>query len=206
MYTIALLQGKGGTGKTTTAINLAGALAEAGFRVRVADLDPQRSALRWPASGSALDGAVFGLEVEGAKAQFAEISDNADFVLVDTPPTLSSKEPMVAAALADLLIIPSLAGAQEYQRADKTLNTVDVFEVPFRLLACQIDRRERIAQDARATLAQRGPTFDTEISKAVAMREAVFTGQWIGEYAPDSICHRQFRALAQEIINLAEPS
>src|SRR5699024_8057323 len=138
--------------------------------------------------GSALAGAVFGLEAEGAKARFAEISAGADFVLVDTPPTLTTKEPMIAAALADLLIVPSLAGAQEYQRADKTLNTVDVFEVPYRLLACQIDRRERIAQQARDTLAQRGPTFDTEISKAVAMREAVFTGQWIGEYAPNSVC------------------
>src|SRR5699024_10444330 len=169
MYTIALLQGKGGTGKTTTVINLAGALVEQGYRVRVADLDPQRSALGWPAEGSALAGLVHGLGTDSAKQQFAEISAGADFVIIDTPPTLTTKEPMIAAALADLLIVPSLAGAQEYQRADKTLTTVDVFEVPYRLLACQIDRRERIAQQARDTLAQRGPTFATEVSKAVAM-------------------------------------
>jgi chromosome partitioning protein len=41
--TIAFVQRKGGSGKTTTCLNLAGALAEAGNRVLLIDLDPQCS-------------------------------------------------------------------------------------------------------------------------------------------------------------------
>ena len=47
MRTIAVAHHKGGTAKTTTTVNLAGALAELGHRVLVIDMDPQGSATSW---------------------------------------------------------------------------------------------------------------------------------------------------------------
>src|SRR3954468_17816674 len=47
MVVVAIAQGKGGVGKTTTAINLAAACSAQGQRVLCVDLDPRYSLTRW---------------------------------------------------------------------------------------------------------------------------------------------------------------
>lgn len=67
---IAVCNQKGGSGKTTTTVNLAAALGELGRRVLVVDLDPQASASAWlgvPNGGRALlDVLAEGAPLEGA--------------------------------------------------------------------------------------------------------------------------------------------
>ena len=105
MKIIATLNEKGGTGKTTIAINLAAALHRQGNRVVIVDADPQGTATDWRAATRAdivmpsvvpvhrhqdLDGVIKTMQ--------------ADYVLIDTP----AKAAQMAAAvtrLADVALI-----------------------------------------------------------------------------------------------------
>ncbi len=58
MRKIAIVNPKGGSGKTTTTVNVAAALAESGYRVLVIGLDPQCAATLWLGVGEATHGVV----------------------------------------------------------------------------------------------------------------------------------------------------
>ena len=52
MAVITLASPKGGCGKSTTAIVLAGQYAEQGYKVRIIDADPKKRILRWASAGT----------------------------------------------------------------------------------------------------------------------------------------------------------
>lgn len=84
---IDFLSGKGGTGKTTLALHVAGALAADGARVVVVDLDPQQSARAWYefARGEGFTAFAVVSEMTPAAAK------KADFVLFDHPPVMTER-------------------------------------------------------------------------------------------------------------------
>ncbi len=75
---ILLCNGKGGTGKTTLAVLLAHALAEAGKTVAVQDRDPQGTATKWLK------------ECESMKVLLYDQDAKYDAVFIDTPPRLDA--------------------------------------------------------------------------------------------------------------------
>lgn len=116
--TLAVVNLKGGTAKTTSSAFLAHALHEAGRRVLVVDADPQRSALEWSAdSPSGWPMPVVGLATRMLARDLAGLTSDHDAVVIDTPP-LEEQQGIVRAALlaATHVLIPTAPTPIEYRR------------------------------------------------------------------------------------------
>lgn len=123
---IAVINQKGGCGKTTTHVHLTCRLAELGYRVAAIDADNgQGAAVKW------LHGAAPGLPVATPQSsdELIEVLDNltphADFILFDAAPGLGPMEEVIVPR-ADKIIIPS--GPSEMD-LDPTLQAVEFCEL-----------------------------------------------------------------------------
>ena len=87
MGILTIASSKGGPGKTTVAMLLAGRLTHDGLKVAAVDADPARAFLRW-ASRTYEGAPLFAVEAEADEARLAHLiharNQNADLVLVDT--------------------------------------------------------------------------------------------------------------------------
>lgn len=108
MYVIGLVHSKGGTGKSTIAVNLARALQLRGAAVVVIDTDPQGTAQNWKASNTRGDDLppVFGVTKAGALQQdVRRLSKAFDVAVIDGKAHLQAMDAAIIKT-ADLVLIP----------------------------------------------------------------------------------------------------
>lgn len=102
---VAILNPKGGSGKTTLAIHLASALQRSGERTLLVDSDIQGSARDWHAVGSSERLAVIGLDRPTLDKDISNVGQDYQWTVIDGA---SKLEKMIASAVkaADLVLIP----------------------------------------------------------------------------------------------------
>jgi len=105
MTVIAILNQKGGSGKTTIATNLAHAIKRAGANVLLVDSDPQGSARDWNEANQGELLPVVGLDRKTLPTDLKAIRSGYDYIIIDGAPQIAQ---LAAAALktADVVLIP----------------------------------------------------------------------------------------------------
>src|SRR5579871_2923148 len=96
MQRIVVMNPKGGSGKTTIAINLAGYFASRQQRPVLMDFDPQGSSLRWvkkrqPTQSPIQVIAAFEKDSRTTRAFQLRVPEHATHVIVDTPAAVESR-------------------------------------------------------------------------------------------------------------------
>lgn len=203
---IAVINQKGGVGKTTTTINLGAALLEAGKSVSFVDLDAQRDLSIY---ADALQNAPF---LSPDPAQLAEVLAGAatDFVLIDCPPALV-QESAAALLVCDLALVPLQAqyaaarGLARILEAAGEARARGNVRLKLRILLTMFDARKSHCREIEA---QTRAAFGADVFQTVVRDHAVFPDaaaahQSVLKFASKSPGAESYRALAKEILALS---
>ena len=243
---IAFANQKGGVAKTTTALNLAVAFAEAGHRVLCVDMDPQgnltmsqgidpdtleesifdvlvhRLPLRQVIRKREIDLAPASIDLAGAEIAMstmigreralskalAEVSDDYDFVCIDTPPSLGLLT-INALTAADKVIVPVQCEYLSMRGLIQLQNTLQMIRENLNpdveiegILPTLMDARTVHAKEAIEILEENfgDRVFASRIKKTIRFAEAPVKGMSVLKYEPDGMAAQSYRDLAKEVL------
>jgi chromosome partitioning protein len=209
---VALLNQKGGVGKTTIALNLAGEWAGKGKRVTLVDADPQGSALDW-SQQRAREGVprlfgVVGLARDTLHREAPELARDADHVVIDGPPRIASlmRSALLATDLVLLPVQPSPFDGWASAEMLALLREARIYrpELVARFVLNRCGARTVLARETAETLADHDPpVLASMIGQRIAFATAAQSGRLVRELEGETLAAREIAALATEIDRLA---
>jgi chromosome partitioning protein len=223
---IAVVNQKGGVGKTSTCVNLCAALELQGYKILAVDADQQKSLTDWMNLADP-PRFTFGV-IEMCHAQLhrklPEIADaaNYDFVVVDCPPggqDRSDKDDISRSAivLADMVLVPLQPGPLDFLavgRLKKLLVQACTYK-PELLIAVLISRRKASGRMSRTAGSEAGQflaeaglnlkILESEIYERTVIAEAVVDGASVIGYTPKQKSAREaVEKATAEYLNLSK--
>lgn len=184
MRVISFLTQKGGTGKSTLALNLAVAAELSGERVVVVDLDPQGTAASWHQSrGSETPVLIWHTEAGSIDETIQRLSEGGfTLVLIDTPGTENSVT-RGAMCAADLCLVPVRPSEADVRATMPTVRTLSALGRNYALVVNQAPAR--LVSNAPLRIVDDGPVLPVVIAARVDHQYAYALGQGVQEFAPE---------------------
>lgn len=201
---IAVLNQKGGVGKTTLSVNLTAAIYGTGQRVALIDADEQGTSSEWSRKR---DHQTFPVKPyhKGLKGVgFEDDIQTYEHLVIDGPPRLFGTMDQII-RIADLVLIPVKPSAADIWAADNLLQRLkeeqdrrDNLSVAF--VINEFKANTRLGKEVQHALRQSGISLtQTTIGSRNSYPIALGNGKTIFEYEPKGKAAAEFTALFNEL-------
>jgi chromosome partitioning protein len=207
MPIIAVVNQKGGTGKTTVATNLAALFARQGGEVLLVDADPQQSALDWQRDrpGELPPVSVVGLPAPNLHREIPRLRTKYGVILIDGGGRITATA-RATVAVAEFLLVPTMASKPDALSTQRFFQEV-VEEVAAMkghvsgaILLSMLKTGTAFNTSGQAVIKALGyPVLDTVLYHRITYQEAFAQGMSVGEYDPRSKAAEEMQALFQEV-------
>ena len=200
MIKIALLSQKGGTGKTTLALNLAVAATLDGKSTAVIDLDPQASMTQWGDSREDDEPFVISAQASRLSHLIEQCKNNdADTVIIDTAPH-AEQAALAAARVADAIFIPCKPSIVDIRAIRSSIDICKLANTRPCVVMNQTPWRRNIVDNAIEAIKKLDvDVAPVDVHQRIAYVHAVTSGQGVLEYEPSGKAADEINQLYQFI-------